>query len=124
MRFSFTDDEIAALTNRIQFGGDEVVKQKGKGAGGSATVSTAYAAAEFVNGVMAAEAGKGHVVFCAYVDSTEFPDTDFFASPILFGEDGVEEVFCTGLTLSDFEQRMFNSMIGALQSQIAKGKNF
>ena len=48
-------------------------------------MSTAYAAAEFVNGVMAAEAGKGNVVFCAYVASTEFPDTDFFASPILFG---------------------------------------
>merc|ERR1712048_398626 len=118
----FTDDEIAALTNRIQFGGDEVVKMKGKGHGGSATVSTAYAAAEFVNGVMAAEAGKGNVVFCAYVASTEFPDTDFFASPILFGKEGVESAF-TDLHLSDYEQDMFNSMIGDLQAQIAKGKN-
>lgn len=61
------------------------MKQKGKGAGGSATLSTAYAAAEFVNGVMAAESGAGDVVFCAYVNSDEFRDADFFASPIKFG---------------------------------------
>ena len=40
----------------LQFGGDEVVKAK-DGAG-SATLSTAYAAAEFVNGVLEARAGK------------------------------------------------------------------
>ena len=40
----------------MQFGGDEVVKAK-DGAG-SATLSTAYAAAEFVSGVLQARAGK------------------------------------------------------------------
>ena len=38
---SFTEEEVKALTHRIQFGGDEVVKAK-DGAG-SATLSMAYA---------------------------------------------------------------------------------
>lgn len=45
LNLTFTDKEAAELTHRIQFGGDEVVKAKaGKG---SATLSMAFAGAEF-----------------------------------------------------------------------------
>lgn len=45
-RLSFTQAEVDALTQRIQYGGDEVVKAK-DGAG-SATLSMAFAGARFV----------------------------------------------------------------------------
>jgi malate/lactate dehydrogenase len=51
--------------NRIQFGGDEVVKAK-DGAG-SATLSMAYAGAEFAALVLRAVAGEAGVVAPTYV---------------------------------------------------------
>lgn len=56
---------IAELVNRIQFGGDEVVKAK-DGAG-SATLSMAYAGAEFASYVLNAAAGKKGIVTSAFV---------------------------------------------------------
>jgi len=48
--------DIAALTKRIQFGGDEVVKAKD--GTGSATLSMAYAGAEFANWILKAAKGQ------------------------------------------------------------------
>lgn len=118
----FTQEELESLTRRIQFGGDEVVKEKGKGYGGSATLSMASAAAHFVNRVMEAEAGKEDVVMCAFVASDLVPNTDFFASPLKFGPGGVEEIIDT--PLNEYEQGMFDSMIGDLRAQIKKGNEF
>lgn len=53
---SVDQSKIEQLTNRIQFGGDEVVKAK-DGAG-SATLSMAYAGARFAIAVLEAAAGK------------------------------------------------------------------
>ncbi|KAI3486256.1 hypothetical protein L1887_50149 [Cichorium endivia] len=53
---SVGQDKIEQLTNRIQFGGDEVVKAK-DGAG-SATLSMAYAGARFAIAVLEAASGK------------------------------------------------------------------
>merc|ERR1712159_912566 len=50
-KVTFTDEERDALTHRIMFGGDEVVKAKA--GGGSATLSMAFAGAEFADTVMA-----------------------------------------------------------------------
>ena len=61
------------------------MKEKGKGNGGSATLSMAYAAAHFVNRVIEAEAGKKDIVMCAFTASDIVPHTDFFASPLKFG---------------------------------------
>ena len=60
--------------------------QAGKG---SATLSMAYAAAEFAASCLRALAGEPGVVECAYVEShlTELP---FFASPVRLGRHGVE----------------------------------
>merc|ERR1719192_1372989 len=65
---SFTDQERDALTHRIMFGGDEVVKAK-DGAG-SATLSMAYTGAEFADRVMAGLAGEKGNTQCTFVEST------------------------------------------------------
>lgn len=48
--------DVAALTTRIQFGGDEVVKAKD--GLGSATLSMAYAGAEFADWILKAAKGQ------------------------------------------------------------------
>merc|ERR1711979_42227 len=86
---TFTDAERDALTHRIMFGGDEVVKAKD--GGGSATLSMAYAGAEFADRVMAGLAGEAGVTECTFVESS-ITDAKFFASPVTLGKDGVEKI--------------------------------
>lgn len=62
---SVNKDAIEKLTYRIQFGGDEVVKAK-DGAG-SATLSMAYAGAEFASLVLRALGGETGIVSPSYV---------------------------------------------------------
>ena len=57
--------KLEALTKRIQFGGDEVVKAKD--GTGSATLSMAYAGAEFAIKVIKALAGEKGLVAPSYV---------------------------------------------------------
>jgi hypothetical protein len=58
---SLDQQQIDQLTNRIQFGGDEVVKAKD--GGGSATLSMAAAGYRFVDSLLAAKwGGKSNVV--------------------------------------------------------------
>ncbi len=79
---SFSQQELDALTHRIQNAGTEVVEAK---AGtGSATLSMAHAGARFSFAVLEALNGKEGVVECGYIASTE---TEFshFATPLLLG---------------------------------------
>ena len=62
---SLSKDSHDTLVNRIQFGGDEVVKAK-NGAG-SATLSMAYAGAEFAAKVLRALNGEKGIVAPSYV---------------------------------------------------------
>lgn len=64
----FSEEALAKLTHRIQFGGDEVVKAK-DGAG-SATLSMAYAGYLFASAVLKGLAGQKGVVQCAFVENT------------------------------------------------------
>lgn len=67
---SFTPEEIEALTKRIQYGGDEVVKAKN--GTGSATLSMAFAGYRFVESLIrAAYKGEKGVVECTYVQSDQ-----------------------------------------------------
>jgi malate dehydrogenase len=75
----FTDADIAALTNRIQFGGDEVVKAK-DGAG-SATLSMAYAGQVFTSRLLSAMNGEKDVIECSFVES-KLTSAPFFSSPV------------------------------------------
>lgn len=117
---SFTEEQIEALTHRIQFGGDEVVKAK-DGAG-SATLSMAYAGARFVFSLFRAMNGEEGVKECAYVES-DVTSVPFFASPVTLGPDGVQEVHGYG-DLSEFEQANFDKMIPELQKSVDKGVEF
>ena len=78
----FTDAERDALTTRIQNGGTEVVNAKA--GAGSATLSMAHAANNFVASVLKGFKGEPNVVECAFVEST-LTDAKFFATPILLG---------------------------------------
>jgi malate dehydrogenase len=82
---SFTEDEGKALINRIQYGGDEVVKAK-DGAG-SATLSMAYAGARFANSLMEALSGVKNVIEPAFVKSDVFAaeGLEYFASNVELG---------------------------------------
>lgn len=117
---NFTKDDIEKLTQRIMFGGDEVVQAKA--GGGSATLSMAYAGAQFAIRLMSAMGGEKDVVECAYVESS-VAKTQFFASPVLLGPNGAEEVMGPG-KMSDYEQGLYDEMIGDLDTQIKKGVEF
>merc|ERR1719223_1285726 len=116
----WTQEEIGALTHRIQFGGDEVVKAK-DGAG-SATLSMAMAAARFSDSLLRAFDGEKDIVECCYVES-DVTENTFFSSPVSLSKDGVEEIFNMG-EISEFEKQGFDSMIGDLGKQIQKGVDF
>jgi len=117
--FTFSDADRDALTHRIQFGGDEVVKAKA--GAGSATLSMAYAGYLFTENVLRAFNGED-VTMCSFVESsvTSLP---FFSSPCKFGPNGVEEVLGFG-EVSAYEQELFDDMLPALGSQIEKGVEF
>ena len=108
-----------ALTVRIQFGGDEVVKAKA--GAGSATLSMAYAGFLFTEGVLKGMKGE-EVTMCAYVESS-VTEAAYFASPCKFGPDGVKEVLGFG-ELSAYEKMWFDKMMPELKGQIQKGIDF
>merc|ERR1719305_1607887 len=114
---SFTDEERDALTHRIAFGGDEVVKAK-DGAG-SATLSMGYTGAHFADRVMAGLAGEKDIVECAFVEST-ITDAKFFASKVTLGPNGVEEVHDIG-KVTDYEKKLIADMMPDLIAQADKG---
>jgi len=115
---TFTDEERDALTHRIMFGGDEVVKAK-DGAG-SATLSMGYTGAHFADRVMAGLAGEANVVECTFVESTLYPGAGFFASQVTLGKGGVEKIHEVG-TVTDFEKKLIADMLPDLVAQGAKG---
>merc|ERR1712129_197163 len=97
---TFTDEERAALTHRIMFGGDEVVQAKA--GGGSATLSMAFAGAEFADAVMAGLSGEKGIKECTFVESS-ITEAKFFASQVTLGKEGVETIHDIGET-TDYEK--------------------
>jgi len=79
----FTDQEIAQLTHRIQFGGDEVVQAK-DGAG-SATLSMAFAGYSFATRLFQAIQGVPNVVENTFVENN-LTAAPFFATPVSYIE--------------------------------------
>jgi len=117
---SFTEEEHKELTNRIQFGGDEVVKAK-DGAG-SATLSMAYAGASFTSRLLQALNGQEGIVECAFVQS-DVTSAPFFASEIELGPKGVKKIRPIG-KLNALEQKGLDEMLPTLIQQIEKGVAF
>ncbi|WP_219952569.1 malate dehydrogenase [Dickeya zeae] len=117
---SFTEQEVADLTKRIQNAGTEVVEAKA--GGGSATLSMGQAAARFGLSLARAMQGESGVVECAYVEG-DGKHARFFAQPLLLGKNGVAERKEIG-TLSAFEQQALVSMLDTLKQDIALGEEF
>merc|ERR1712137_1075431 len=117
---SFDDATRDALTHRIMFGGDEVVKAKA--GGGSATLSMAYAGAEFADRVMAGLSGESGVVECTFVEST-VTEAKFFASLVTLGKEGVETIHGLG-NINDHEKKLIADMMPDLLAQADKGFKF
>jgi len=116
---TFSNDELKALTERIQEAGTEVVKAKaGKG---SATLSMAFAGARFVNALVNALKGEKST-HCAYVKSDAVQGVDYFASPVEIGPNGVERIHFP--KLSAFEQELLEKALPELKKNIETGVKF
>ncbi|ORT48204.1 malate dehydrogenase [Vibrio sp. qd031] len=116
----FSDEEIEALTKRIQNAGTEVVEAKA--GGGSATLSMGQAACRFGLSLVKAMQGEEGVVECAYVEG-DGAHAPFFAQPVKLGKDGVEEILSYG-ALSDYEKAALDGMLETLNGDIAIGVEF
>jgi len=117
----FTKEQIEALTNRIQFGGDEVVKAK-DGAG-SATLSMAFAADRFVASLLRAVKGEKGVTECAFVQSDVVPGLSFFSTRIELSPSGVAKIHPIG-SMSDYEKAGLEKAKDELKASIEKGVKF
>ncbi len=117
---SFSDEEVAALTTRIQNAGTEVVEAKA--GGGSATLSMGQAACRFGLSLVRGLQGEPNVVECAYVDGGSEHAT-FFAQPVLLGKNGIEQVLAYG-ELSRFETNARDAMLDTLKADISLGVEF
>ncbi|KAL9931729.1 hypothetical protein V8E36_009515 [Tilletia maclaganii] len=111
-------EQYEKLVNRIQFGGDEVVKAK-DGAG-SATLSMAYAAAVFSGNLIRALNGEKGIVECTYVEQTDSELPSFFASRVELGPNGVEKIHGLG-EVSAEEKKLLEAALPQLKKDIAKG---
>lgn len=111
------------LVNRIQFGGDEVVKAK-DGAG-SATLSMAFAGARFADSLLKAAQGEKGVIEPTFVDSPLYKDqgVNFFASRVELGPKGAEKILPIG-NVNAYEQKLLEACLGDLKKNIQKGVDF
>lgn len=129
----FAQDKVEQLTNRIQYGGDEVVKAK-DGAG-SATLSMAYAGAEFANKVIRAIKGEKGIVAPTFVHLSSDAaggdalkkeigkDVEYFSAPVELGPQGVVSINSLG-KLSDYEKTLIEAALPELSTNIEKGVSF
>ncbi|KAF8154119.1 L-malate dehydrogenase [Crassisporium funariophilum] len=130
---SFSKESYDALVNRIQFGGDEVVKAK-DGAG-SATLSMAYAGAEFAAKVLRAVNGEKGIVAPSYVSVNADAaggaaitkelgeELAFFSSNVELGTEGVAKIIPLG-KITEVEQALVKAAIPELLKNIQTGVNY
>jgi len=130
---SISQTDYETLVKRIQFGGDEVVKAK-DGAG-SATLSMAYAGAEFAIKVIKAIKGEKGIIAPSYVDLNADPaggnavkkalgaEPAFFSAPVELGPDGVAKIYPLG-KVTESEEALLKAAIPELLTNIEKGVGF
>jgi malate dehydrogenase len=108
------------LVNRIQFGGDEVVKAK-DGAG-SATLSMAFAGARFADSLLKAAQGIKGIIEPTFVDSPHYKaqGIEFFSSRVELGPNGAENILEVG-KVSPYEEKLLETALGDLKKNIQKG---
>ncbi|KAL7626261.1 hypothetical protein AAE478_003031 [Parahypoxylon ruwenzoriense] len=124
-------DKYDALVNRVQFGGDEVVKAK-DGAG-SATLSMAFAGFRFAEKVLKAAKGEKGLVEPSFVYLPGVPGgdevakatgLDFFSVPIELGPNGAEKATNPLAGITEKEKSLVDVAIAGLKGNIEKGVSF
>ncbi|KAF2866607.1 malate dehydrogenase-like protein [Massariosphaeria phaeospora] len=128
---SIPSDKLDALVNRVQFGGDEVVKAKD--GGGSATLSMAYAGFRFAEKVIKAVKGEKGLVEPSFMylpgisggDSiVKATGLEFFSVPIELGPNGAEKAIDVVSSANDHEKKLLEACYAALKGNISKGVEF
>lgn len=126
-------DALDTLVNRIQFGGDEVVKAKN--GGGSATLSMAHAGFRFAEAVLKGLNGEKGIVEPAFVYLEGIPGVeevrktidnkvDYFATLVEFGPSGAEKVYNPAADATDYEKQLLQVALTGLEANISKGVDF
>ncbi|KAF4468367.1 malate dehydrogenase [Fusarium albosuccineum] len=125
-----SQEQIEAITHRVQFGGDEIVKAKA--GAGSATTCMAYAGFRFAQAVIKASQGKADIVEPAYVYLPGVQGgeaiarelgVDYFALPVGLGVGGAGVVHPIGV-LSDYETGLLTIAVEELKGNVKKGVDF
>ncbi|OTB06917.1 hypothetical protein M426DRAFT_9341 [Hypoxylon sp. CI-4A] len=125
------DDKYDALVNRVQFGGDEVVKAK-DGAG-SATLSMAYAGFRFAEKLLKAVKGEKGLVEPSFIYLSGVPGgdevakatgLDFFSVPVELGPNGAEKASNPLAGITEKEKSLVDVAVQGLKSNIEKGISF
>ncbi|KAJ8104906.1 hypothetical protein OPT61_g10502 [Boeremia exigua] len=121
--YNLSGEQLDSYVNRVQFGGDEVVKAK-DGAG-SATLSMAMAGARFTESLLKAAQGQKNVIEPTFVDSPLYKDqgVEYFASNVELGPNGVEKIHPVG-KVTEYEQKLLDACLADLKGNINKGVKF
>ncbi|EJU00228.1 NAD-malate dehydrogenase [Dacryopinax primogenitus] len=126
-------ETLEAITHRVRYGGDEVVKAK-DGAG-SATLSMAYAGATFVEKVVRAVSGEKNIVAptFVYLESDAAggavikqelgTDVPYFSVNVELGPSGVEKILPIG-KVTAYEKSLFAGALSELETNIKTGVSF
>ncbi|KAK2730992.1 malate nad-dependent [Colletotrichum kahawae] len=129
-KVQLSQEQIEAITHRVQFGGDEIVKTKA--GAGSATTCMAYAGFRFAQAIIKAAQGQTGIVEPAYVYLPGVPGGDavskelgveYFAVPVSFGASGAETAHPIG-SLSDYETKLLKIAVDELKGNVKKGEDF
>lgn len=125
------EDKLDALTHRVQFGGDEVVKAK-DGAG-SATLSMAYAGFRFAEKVIRAAKGESGIVEPTFVylpgvaggdEIVKETGLEFFSVPVELGKDGAAKAVNIVKAANEYEKKLLTKCYEGLKGNIEKGIDF
>ncbi|KAJ2400629.1 Malate dehydrogenase, cytoplasmic [Coemansia sp. RSA 2559] len=116
-------EELDALTHRVQFGGDEVVKAKD--GLGSATLSMAFAGARFADSLLRAKDGES-VLEWAFIRTDLFKEQglEFFSTYVKLDKDGVKEILPLPESISEYEKELVKKAIPELKKSESKGTSF
>ncbi|RNE99734.1 malate dehydrogenase [Trypanosoma conorhini] len=115
-----SDSQVEAITHRVQYGGDEVVQAK-DGAG-SATLSMAYAGAEWSTSILKALRGDSGIVEYSFVATDVWPKLSYFSCAVELGKGGVAKAHKP--QLNKFEEGLMEKAVAELEKNIARGKSF
>nr|CAD7440045.1 unnamed protein product [Timema bartmani] len=113
------EEERRNITYRIKHA-EEWVRSLRKHKG-SDFLSCALALVRFTISLIKGIHGEEAVIECAFVKTEKIPGLSFFALPLLFGPEGVQQVFDMP-KMSEYEQRLFQEAYFELRKSILKGE--